>query len=125
MVDEIEELAVKYQVKNFEFLDDNFMLDRSRARAIAREIQSRGLDISFVASSRVNEVNHDILSELKKAGMSTIYYGVESGSLRTLDLMNKRISLSMAEDAVRTAKDCGIGVLTSFMLGNRGKHTTI
>ncbi len=121
VVDEIEELAVKYQVKNFEFLDDNFMLDRSRARAIAREIQSRGLDISFVASSRVNEVNHDILSELKKAGMSTIYYGVESGSLRTLDLMNKRISLSMAEDAVRTAKDCGIGVLTSFMLGYPGE----
>ncbi|MFA6332542.1 MAG: radical SAM protein [Methanoregula sp.] len=121
VVDEVEELAVAYHVDTIEFLDDNFMLDRPRALNIAREIRSRGLDVSFVASSRVNEVNHDVLSELKQAGLSTIYYGVESGSPRTLELMNKRITLSMAEDAVRTAKDCGISVLTSFILGYPGE----
>jgi len=121
VVDEVEELAVKYHVANLEFLDDNFMLDRSRALAIGREIRSRGLDVSFVASSRVNKVSHEVLTELKKAGLSTIYYGVESGSMRTLDLMNKRITLSMAEDAVRIAKNCGISVLTSFMLGYPGE----
>ncbi len=121
VVDEVEELAVKYHVANLEFLDDNFMLNHSRALAIGREIRARGLDVSFVASSRVNEVNPEVLRELKRAGMSTIYYGVESGSMKTLELMNKRITLSMAEDAVRTAKDCGISVLTSFILGYPGE----
>lgn len=121
VVDEVEELAVVYHVDTIEFLDDNFLLDRSRALNIAREIRSRGLDISFVASSRVNGVNHDLLRELKQAGLSTIYYGVESGSMRTLYLMNKRITLSMAEHAVRIAKDCGISVLTSFILGYPGE----
>ena len=117
VVDELEELALTYHVDTIEFLDDNFMLDRSRAFDVAREIRSRGLDVSFVASSRVNEVNHDVLTELKKAGLSTIYYGVESGSPRTLQLMNKRITLSQAEAAVRIAKNCGISVLASFILG--------
>ncbi|ACL16013.1 B12-binding domain-containing radical SAM protein [Methanosphaerula palustris] len=121
VVDEVEELVSTYHVDTIEFLDDNFMLNRSRAIDIAHEIRSRGLDISFVASSRVNAVNRDLLMELKKAGLSTIYYGVESGSLRTLKLMNKRITLSMAEDAVRIAKDCGISVLTSFIIGYPGE----
>jgi radical SAM superfamily enzyme YgiQ (UPF0313 family) len=121
VVDEVEELTETYHVENLEFLDDNFMLDRSRALNIAREIQERGLDVSFVASSRVNEVNHHVLSGLHQAGMSTIYYGVESGSLRTLQLMNKRITLAMAEDAVKTAKECGISVLSSFILGYPGE----
>jgi radical SAM superfamily enzyme YgiQ (UPF0313 family) len=121
VVDEVEDLALTYHVNDIEFLDDNFMLDRSRALNIAREIRSRGLDVSFVASSRVNEVNHDVLTELKKAGLSTIYYGVESGSPRILQLMNKRITLSMAEEAVRIAKECGISVLTSFILGYPGE----
>ncbi len=122
VVDEVEELASTYNVDTIEFLDDNFMLDRSRALMVAREIRSRGLDVSFIASSRVNAVSHDVLTELKKAGLSTIYYGVESGSVRTLQLMNKRITLSMAEDAVRIAKDCGIRVLASFILGYPGER---
>jgi anaerobic magnesium-protoporphyrin IX monomethyl ester cyclase len=121
VVDEVEELAVTYHVDTIEFLDDNFIHDRSRALDIAHEIQARGLDISFIASSRVNGVSSHVLSELKQAGLSTIYYGVESGSARTLQLMNKRITLSMAEEAVRTAKDCDLRVLTSFILGYPGE----
>ncbi len=121
VLDEMEELAARYRVHTIEFLDDNFLLDRSRALEIAREIRERGLDVSFVASSRVNGVSRDLLTDLKRAGLSTIYYGVESGSPRTLELMNKRITLSQAEDAVRIAKDCGIGVITSFILGYPGE----
>jgi anaerobic magnesium-protoporphyrin IX monomethyl ester cyclase len=121
VVDEMEELAVTYHVDTIEFLDDNFLLDRSRALSIAQEIRSRELDIPFVASSRVTGVDHHVLSELKQAGLSTIYYGVESGSARTLQLMNKRITLSEAEQAVRIAKDCDIRVLTSFILGYPGE----
>jgi radical SAM superfamily enzyme YgiQ (UPF0313 family) len=121
VVDEVEELTSTFHVDTIEFLDDNFMLDRARALNIAQEIQSRGLDVSFVASSRVNEVNPGALRRLKQAGLSTIYYGVESGSSRILELMNKRITLSQAETAVRIAKDCGISVITSFILGYPGE----
>jgi len=35
--------------------------------------------------------------------------------------MNKRISLPMAENAVEVAKECDVGVLTSFILGYPGE----
>jgi anaerobic magnesium-protoporphyrin IX monomethyl ester cyclase len=121
VVDEIEHLIDKYKLENIAFMDDTFMLNRRRANAIADEIQNRGLDIGFVASSRVDMVNQKLLEKLKKSGLTTLYYGVESGSQRILDLMKKGITLKQAEDAVKSAKDAGLEVLTSFILGFPGE----
>lgn len=121
VVDEIEELVYKYKVQTIEFIDDIFTLNKKRALEIAREIRSRKLDINFVASSRVDTINRELLLELKKAGLSTIYYGVESGSERVLKLMNKRITLSQAEKAVNNAKNVGVSTLTSFIIGYPGE----
>lgn len=121
VVDEIEHLIEKYKLENIAFMDDTFMLNRRRANAIADEIQNRGLDIGFVASSRVDMVNQKLLEKLKKSGLTTLYYGVESGSQRILDLMKKGITLKQAEDAVKSAKNAGLEVLTSFILGFPGE----
>jgi anaerobic magnesium-protoporphyrin IX monomethyl ester cyclase len=121
VVDEIEELIDSYKIKDLAFIDDTFMLNKRRANAIADEMKARGLDIRYVASSRVDMVNRDLLKNLKSSGLNTLYYGVESGSQRVLNLMKKGITLKQAEDAVKAAKDISIGVLTSFILGFPGE----
>ncbi|MGZ7208883.1 MAG: B12-binding domain-containing radical SAM protein [Methanobacterium sp.] len=121
VVDEIEELIDKYQIRDIGFMDDTFMLNKRRANDIADEIKARGLDLSFVASSRVDRVDQSLLQNLKSSGMKTIYYGVESGSQRILDLMKKNITLKNAENAVKSAKNVGLEVLTSFILGYPGE----
>ena len=121
VVDEIEELIDKYHINDIGFMDDTFMLNKSRASEIADEIKARDLDISFVASSRVDRVDKDLLENLKSSGLKTIYYGVESGSQRILDLMKKGITIKNVEDAVKVAKDVNLDVLTSFILGYPGE----
>ena len=121
VVDEIEELIDTYHINDIGFMDDTFMLNKKRASEIADEIKTRDLDISFVASSRVDRVDKDLLENLKSSGLKTIYYGVESGSQRILDLMKKGITLKNVEDAVRIAKDVNLDVLTSFILGYPGE----
>ena len=121
VVDEMEELVYKYGVKDIAFLDDIFMLNKRRAMAIADEIKNRDIDLSFITSSRVDTVNHELLEHLKNAGMSTLYCGVESGSQRVLDLMGKGINLKQIEDAIKAAKDVDIDVMGSFILGYPGE----
>lgn len=121
VVDELEELVDKYDIGEVAFLDDIFMLNKRRARAIADEIHNRGIDLSFVASSRVDKVDQDLLKCLKNVGMNTLYCGVESGSQRVLDLMGKGITLKHAEDAIKVAKDVGVDVMGSFILGYPGE----
>ncbi len=121
VVDEIEELVYKYHLNDIAFMDDTFMLNKNRAASIAEEIKERNLDVSFVASSRVDMVNQDLLFKLENAGMNTIYYGVESGSQRILNLMKKGINLKQAESAVKNAKNAGLQVLTSYIIGYPGE----
>lgn len=121
VADEVEELVENYPIKDIAFTDDTFMLNNKRALAIANEIKERDLDINFVASSRVDTVNRTLLEKLKSAGLTTLYYGVESGSQRVLDLMRKGITLKQADNAVKAAKDVGLEVLTSFILGFPGE----
>lgn len=97
------------------------MLNRKRANEIANEIKKRDLDINFVASSRVNTINKSLLESLKKSGMSTLYCGVESGSQRVLNLMKKGITLQQAKDGFKTAKEVGINIVGSFILGYPGE----
>lgn len=121
VVDELEELVNKYGLRNVAFLDDVFMLNKKRAGIIADEIKNRSMDVSFIASSRVNTVDRKVLESLKNSGMSTLYCGVESGSQRVLDLMGKGISLKQARDAFRVATDVGVDVVGSFILGYPGE----
>ena len=121
VVDEIEELIDQYQINDIGFMDDTFMLNKRRANDIANEIKARDLDLSFVASSRVDSVDQSLLQNLKNSGLKTIYYGVESGSQHILDLMKKGITLKQAEDAVKSAKNVDLEVLTSFILGYPGE----
>jgi anaerobic magnesium-protoporphyrin IX monomethyl ester cyclase len=121
VVDEIEELVYKYKVRDIAFMDDTFMINKKRVSLIANEIKERNLDISFVASSRVDMVNNDLLFKLKNSGMKTIYFGVESGSQRILNLMKKGINLKQAESAVKSAKNVDLEVLTSYILGYPGE----
>ncbi len=121
VVNEIEQLIENYKIKDIAFMDDTFMLNKNRANLIADEIRNRGLDIGFVASSRVDMVDKTVIEKLKSAGLNTLYYGVESGSQRVLDLMKKGITIKQAEDAVRVAKEVGVDILTSFILGFPGE----
>ncbi|MBZ9570980.1 B12-binding domain-containing radical SAM protein [Methanobrevibacter sp. TMH8] len=121
VVDELEVLVDKYGLKDVAFLDDIFMLNKKRAKLIADEIKRRNIDVSFVASSRVNTVDKSLLESLKNVGMKTLYCGVESGSQRVLDLMKKGITLQQARDAFKTAKEVGVDVIGSFILGYPGE----
>jgi anaerobic magnesium-protoporphyrin IX monomethyl ester cyclase len=72
VVNEIEQLVENYKIKDIAFMDDTFMINKSRANSIADEIRARGLDIGFVASSRVDMVDKNIIEKLKSAGLSTL-----------------------------------------------------
>ena len=117
VVDEMEVLVKKYRIKNIAVLDDTFMLIKRRAKEIAREILERGLEVWWGASSRVDIVDYETLREMRRAGCTAIYVGVESGDPRVLRWYRKGITPAQAVKAVETARRAGVGVLASFILG--------
>jgi len=117
VLEELEILHYDYGIKEIEFLDDTFTIDRRRVREITRRIIKEDLDISWSASSRVNTFDFETGLLMKKAGAHTIYFGIESGSQKVLDFIRKRITLQQSIDAVKTARKINLNVLGSFIIG--------
>jgi radical SAM superfamily enzyme YgiQ (UPF0313 family) len=85
---------------------------RRRARAVAEEIERRGLDIRFHASCRVNDVDEETIRALQRAGLVSLSLGVESGVPRVLRTFNKHITPQQSLDAVAMLERLGIPTLT-------------
>ncbi len=113
----IRVLYHEYGIREFQFRDDNFLAFRPRLAELCWLLIKENLDISWSLAGRVDMVNPRILRSLARAGCWQIWYGVESGSQRVLDVINKRTKLDVIRKAVRQTKDAGISPCGFFMLG--------
>ncbi|MBI2646940.1 radical SAM protein [Candidatus Woesearchaeota archaeon] len=119
-VDEIE-----YMVKNFKpdfifFQDDTFAFHQQRVVDICKEIIKRKIPILWRCQTRVG-LKRDVLEWMKRAGCFVIAFGVESGSQKILDNVNKQATVEMIIDTFKDCKDLGILTHAYLMIGNVGE----
>ena len=117
VIEELKILREEYGRREIEFLDDTFTLNRPRAIRISRRIREEGLDISWTASSRVDIFTSEVARALKYGGCHTVYFGIESGSQKTLDFIGKRITPEQSMRAVKKAREAKLRALGAFILG--------
>ncbi len=117
VIRELKILHDDFNIREIEFLDDTFTLNRKRAQQISDEIVKEGLDLSWSASSRVNTIDKKTAEKMKRAGAHTIYFGIESGTQKVLDFIGKGITLEQAVRAVNMAVEVGLNILGSFIIG--------
>lgn len=117
IVEEFFVLRDDYQARDVAVMDDNFLSDPEVVLAVCEELKNRDLGITWSVEARVDNVSREILSALKDAGCTYVAYGVESGSQRVLDRMNKRISKEQIREAIRMTKEAGMSIRAYFMMG--------
>jgi anaerobic magnesium-protoporphyrin IX monomethyl ester cyclase len=90
--EEMADLARRYHLELLWVVDDNFLVDRERAVGIAEGLIRRDarFDWSIQASTNlVTRLSVEELKLLRRAGLSQISQGADSGSPKILHLMNK------------------------------------
>lgn len=119
----VDEIAMLYKQgrRFFNFTDDLFSVSPRRVIQISNEILARGLDIRWDFETRPNFVTEEMVSAASKAGCVMIAYGVESGSERILEGINKKVSRSHIVEAFAIAKAYGIRAHALLMVGNPGE----
>lgn len=117
VMEELSILRNEYGRKSIEFLDDTFTLVKSRAIDISNKIKKEGLDISWVASSRVDTFSKDIAEAMHDAGAHTLYFGIESGTQKILDFIGKGITPEQSMVSVKNAEEAGLHTFGSFIIG--------
>lgn len=102
--------------------DDHFLVKGNRIKEICNGIVQRKLQFHWGCEGRVDTAAVDQLSTMKKASCSFLAFGVEAGTQRVLDRLNKRQTLAQVEHAVREAKRQGIDrVHGFFVIGSPGE----
>jgi anaerobic magnesium-protoporphyrin IX monomethyl ester cyclase len=115
VVDEIESaLALGYD--RISFTDDVFTMKKERVVRVCQEITRRGLHFNWECLGRVDALDHPTAVEMKAAGCTRIFFGIESGNEQMLERMNKKITLDEARRAVNAAHQAGLQVGAFFIL---------
>ncbi len=119
VVDEWEILVNEHGGRQVIVLDDNFSVNKQRAMDICSELIERGLHKKAVwtTACRADQVDLELCRKMKEAGCALISYGVESGTQRLLDLIQKGTNLSTIRWAVNTARKAGLKVRGTMILG--------
>lgn len=121
MADEIEMLYRDHGVRHFCFADDSMTVDRQATIDLCDEIIARSLKIVFHVTTRTDCVDELMLRKLKDAGCYKIAFGIETGSQKLLESMNKENDLESTERAITLAKQAGLLTSALIMVGNPGE----
>ena len=115
VADEIETvLALGYE--RISFADDVFTMKKERVVKVCREITRRGLQFNWECLGRVDALDYPTALEMKAAGCTRIFFGIESGNEQMLERINKKITLDEARQAVNAAHEAGLQVGAFFII---------
>lgn len=115
-------LKYKYKVPKVKIIDDVFTFDKSRALKIINAVKEEDLGPwSLPNGIRIDNVDQKLLKAMAESGCTTVWYGIESGDQRVVNILRKGIKLEHAEQVVKWTKDVGIKVGLFFMIGAPGE----
>ncbi len=117
VADELEFLNKTYGANHFTFYDDAFTVDQNRTEELCNEILNRNLKIRWNCETRVDMVTKDLLSKMKKAGCTDVWFGVESGSQKVINAMDKGIMIEQTVRAFKWAHEVGLMTVANVILG--------
>jgi anaerobic magnesium-protoporphyrin IX monomethyl ester cyclase len=121
VVDELEWLKNEQKAGTFSFYDDAFTYDQQRAIKICEEIKKRRIGIPWDCQTRVDRISKEVLIKMKEADCQLVSFGAESGCQKILDAVNKKTTIEQNAKAIQLAKDVGLSVAMSVVIGYPGE----
>src|SRR4029453_2418045 len=116
-VAEMGELTRRYRLQGVDIIADNSLVRRDRSLEIAERLIREDLGIAYYMQTRTDQVDRLSDAELEtmaRSGLRRVFFGLESGSVKVMRSVNKRLDL---ETAYRTAERFRrVGIRPSFNL---------
>jgi len=123
VVENIKFLKEKYGINGLYIIDDLFIFDRKRTIKLCESIYKADLGVYFFGSGgKPSLITSEMLESMKKAGFIRFSYGIESGSQRMLDVMQKQTTVEQNLKAIELTEKKGIPVFANIIFGMPGEN---
>jgi radical SAM superfamily enzyme YgiQ (UPF0313 family) len=115
LVRELDLLNARYGVRTFTLSHDLFTVNRKKVLEFCESVAERRY--TWKCSARIDCVDVELLQEMARAGCTQIYYGIEAGSERMQNVVQKRLDLSLVRPILDATERVGMAATTSFITG--------
>ena len=118
---EMLELRDRFGADYLWFADDLFGIRKHWVQELADHVEHLKAVIPFKMQSRVDLMQEDTIGALRRAGCAEVWMGVESGSQKILDAMEKGTRVTQIEAASDALKSKGIRACFFIQFGYPGE----
>ncbi len=118
VMDMIKLLHRQYGMRDIMFYDGTFVINAQRVCELCERLIKEKLNLVWSCNGRINLMTRPMLNLMKRAGCWSIAYGIESGSQKVLNFIQKDIDLEKARYVLQWTKQEGILTKGYFMIGH-------
>lgn len=108
-------------IKALRFIDDTFTAIPSRVIKICKLMVEHRVNLPWTCLSRADTLDEEMLFWMKKAGCVRINVGMESGSQRILDILDKGLNVDQSLLNLQKARKAGLELMGFFLTGIPGE----
>lgn len=120
VIHKMKYLIDRYNVGFFCIGDENFGSDKNQVAEFIKEVKK--LDVLYsLHGVRCRTVDLELLKTLRASGCSSIFYGMETGSTRILQVMEKNATCETNLNAARWTEEAGLYTVYQMILGMPGE----
>ena len=120
VIEHIRMLRDQHGVDNILIADENFGADRETTRELAAELGKLGITWQ-VAGVRARTVTESDLQLWADNNCMVAYFGIESGSEKILEIMEKHATVEENVNALRWTGQAGIATIIQLVIGMPGE----
>lgn len=115
----LRKIAISYDAQGLYFHDTDFLTDIDRAEQFCQLFIRYKYHKRFkwAIQTRANRINPQIAKLLKRSGCVLVELGVESSLQRQLNEVNKQLSVTASEKAIKVCQNTGLKVHLNIIVG--------
>jgi radical SAM PhpK family P-methyltransferase len=118
---ELDSMREAGGVRNVVFIDDTFNVPLPRFKDICRLLIRKGYGFGWYSYFRCSNSDEEAIELAARSGCRGVFLGIESGSPRILDNMDKHASAEKYREGIRLLRKNGILTFASFITGFPGE----
>ncbi len=122
VIEEMKNHIEKYGIREFRVVDSLMNGHFKFLEILLDRLIEEKLDVNWYGFCRIDKrMTPELLKKMRAAGCTSISFGLESGSQKVLDLMNKRVSIGDTYKVVTATHEAGIHACAEILMGFPGE----
>lgn len=116
IIKEMLHLKNHYGARGIAFLDSTLTINKDWVHRFCDLMVEKNIKIPWNCYSRTDTIDKEMLVKMKKTGCWGLNIGVESGNQKTLDSIEKGVTVKQNTDTVKLALDLGFFVYANYII---------